>query len=74
VLANLLCLANSLDRSHTGVIREARFISLGRKQAHLELHALDGCELELWGLSLHKKDFERTFGRSLRISVHHTSR
>jgi exopolyphosphatase/guanosine-5'-triphosphate,3'-diphosphate pyrophosphatase len=69
VLANLLCLANSLDRSHTGVIKEARFISLGRKQANLELHARDGCELELWGLSLHKKDFERTFGRTLRTSI-----
>lgn len=73
VLANLLCLANSLDRSHTGVIKEAWFISLGKKQARLELHTLDGCDLELWGLSLHKKDFERTFGRTLRISVHHAS-
>lgn len=72
-LANLLCLANSLDRSHTGVIKEARFVSLDRKEAHLELHALNGCELELWGLSLHKKDFERTFGRALKISVRHAS-
>ena len=73
VLANLLCLANSLDRSHTGVIRDSRIVRLTRKEAYLELHAENGCDLELWGLDLHKKDFERTFHRTLRIRVHHSS-
>jgi len=69
ILANLLCLANSLDRSHTGVIQEARIVRLTRQEAFLELRAVNGCDLELWGLDLHKKDFERTFHRTLQVRV-----
>ena len=73
ILANLLCLANSLDRTHSGVIQDARFISLDNREAHLELYALNGCDLELWGLEFHTKDFERTFQRTLHISVRSAS-
>lgn len=69
ILANLLCLANSLDRSHTGVIRDARIRPGDRNTAVIELLAADGCALELWGLELHRKDFERTFQRELRVVV-----
>jgi exopolyphosphatase/guanosine-5'-triphosphate,3'-diphosphate pyrophosphatase len=73
ILANLLCLANSLDRSHTGAIQDVRIFSPTPGEARIELNAKNGCDLELWGLNFHKKDFERTFHRSLRIQTHHPS-
>ncbi|MCQ8894019.1 MAG: Ppx/GppA family phosphatase [Methanolinea sp.] len=72
ILANLLCLANSLDRSHTGVIRRARFLTKDRRCAVIELDAVNGCNLELWGLELHRKDFERTFQKELFIKVNYS--
>jgi exopolyphosphatase/guanosine-5'-triphosphate,3'-diphosphate pyrophosphatase len=73
ILANLLCLANSLDRSHTGVITDARIYADVPREARLELTCSNGCDLELWALSLHKSDFERTFRRTLHIRTHHVS-
>lgn len=72
ILAHLLCLANSLDRSHSGVIRDARIVRLTPRKASLELHATHGCQLELWGLDLHKNDFQRTFHRKLEVTVGYT--
>jgi len=69
VLAHLLCLANSLDRSHSGVIRNARIVSLIPRTASLERHAANGCQLELWALDLHTHDFQRTFHRTLDVKV-----
>jgi exopolyphosphatase/guanosine-5'-triphosphate,3'-diphosphate pyrophosphatase len=73
IMANLLCLANSLDRSHTGVIQSARLVSLNHGEAQIELCALNGCDLELWGLGLHKKEFERIFHRTLHVIVNYSS-
>lgn len=72
VLASLLCLANSLDRSHTGVITGARLRLEDRNSAVIELDAANGCDLELWGLELHRKDFVRTFQKDLRVIVHYS--
>jgi len=73
ILAHLLCLANSLDRSHSGVIQDARIVRLTQRIAYLELHAANGCQLELWGLDLHTNDFKRTFHRALDVKVHYSS-
>lgn len=72
VLASLLCLANSLDRSHTGVITNARLRLEDRTSAVIELDAANGCDLELWGLELHRKDFAKTFQKDLRVVVHYS--
>jgi exopolyphosphatase/guanosine-5'-triphosphate,3'-diphosphate pyrophosphatase len=73
VLAHLLCRANSLDKSHSGVIQDARIVRLTQRIAYLELHAANGCQLELWGLDLHTNDFKRTFHRALDVKVHYSS-
>lgn len=73
ILANLLCLANSLDRSHTGVIADARITARSQREAEIELFSRNSCDLEVWGVSLHQKDFERTFHRRLKVTVHHAS-
>jgi hypothetical protein len=60
------------DRSHTGVIkRPGSSPPAGSRPG-------SNCKPRMaatsnYGALLHKKDFERTFGRTLRISVHHTS-
>lgn len=74
ILANLLCLANSLDRSHSGVVHDARIVHLTPRKATLELDASDDCHLELWGLDLHKNDFKRTFHRTLEVVVHYSGK
>lgn len=70
IMANLLCFANSLDRSQSGMIRDARITRLTPGKAEMELYAANGCDLELWGLDLHKNDFKKTFRRTLNVTVH----
>ena len=65
VLCLLLRLAESLDRSHSGVVRSARFREAGRRRVELELYASGECQLELWGLSGHQEAFREVFKKDL---------
>jgi exopolyphosphatase/guanosine-5'-triphosphate,3'-diphosphate pyrophosphatase len=67
VLSVLLRLAESLDRSHTGVIRCAHLAARGKSEALLEVHSRKDCQLEIWGVQNHRKVFKRTMGRELVI-------
>jgi exopolyphosphatase / guanosine-5'-triphosphate,3'-diphosphate pyrophosphatase len=67
VLSVLLRLSESLDRSHTGVIRHVRLRSKGRTKAVLEVRCNEDCQLEIWGVQNHLKVFRRIFGRDLSI-------
>ncbi|MDD1677158.1 MAG: Ppx/GppA family phosphatase [Methanomicrobiales archaeon] len=69
VLANLLCLANSLDRSHSGVIRSVSLQKKGEREITIVLEALGDCHLEIWGIELHREDFEKTFKQTLAVDV-----
>ncbi len=63
----LVRIAESLDRSHQGVIRHARLEKTGKKQATLLIQAAGDCQLEVWGVENQKAAFARVFGRELNI-------
>jgi exopolyphosphatase/guanosine-5'-triphosphate,3'-diphosphate pyrophosphatase len=60
-LAIILRLAESLDRSHVGVVTHAALRRRG-EEALLEVSCSQNCDLELWGLNAHEKSFEKAFG------------
>lgn len=71
ILANLLCLANSLDRGHSGVVTHAHIQSRGNNHSVIEITASGDCQLEQWALESHKKDFEKAFGKVLTMEIVH---
>ena len=68
ILGLLLRLAESLDRSHAGLVREARFAPGENDPVILELVAGGGCDLELWAVERHTKAFESVFRKALAVS------
>lgn len=71
VLAHLLRLAESLDRSHTGVVRSAGFESKdnGCGEVTLRLDGAGDCHLEAWAALDCAKVFRRTFGSRLAVRI-----
>ena len=65
VLSAFIRMAESLDRSHAGLVRHARFLSTGAGGAVLELSAVSACELEIAGIGNEADNFQRVFGRPL---------
>ena len=63
----LVRIAESLDRSHQGVVSHAMLTKTGKGQAALRIQASGDCELELWGVETHKAAFARAFGHELSI-------
>jgi exopolyphosphatase/guanosine-5'-triphosphate,3'-diphosphate pyrophosphatase len=66
-LSMLLRLAESLDRSHAGIIQHARLEDDDRKTTCLEITANQDCTLEVWGLNTHLDSFRKVFGKRLEI-------
>jgi len=73
VLCTILRIAESLDRSHSGVIRRATIRPQERGVATLDLSARGDCELELWSVEAHLKAFRRTFGCNLQVFAQETA-
>jgi exopolyphosphatase/guanosine-5'-triphosphate,3'-diphosphate pyrophosphatase len=69
VLAVLLQLAESLDRSHASLIHQARLHKINDKKAALEIIADQDCQLEVWGVRNQKKAFKKTFGKKIKVEV-----
>jgi exopolyphosphatase/guanosine-5'-triphosphate,3'-diphosphate pyrophosphatase len=69
VVAMFLQLAESLDHSHTGVIRRVGFRKLDDKKIVLEIVANQDCQLEAWGVHNQKKAFKKTFEQKLKVDV-----
>jgi exopolyphosphatase/guanosine-5'-triphosphate,3'-diphosphate pyrophosphatase len=67
VLAVFLRLAESLDRTHMGIVRGASLHAKGRGAAVLDIRCRRDCQLELWGLQNHRKIFRRVFNRELEV-------
>jgi exopolyphosphatase/guanosine-5'-triphosphate,3'-diphosphate pyrophosphatase len=63
-----LRIAESLDRSHSGLVMNARFVSRGRDSVLLEVSCAKDCQLELWGVQNHLEAFEKVFNRKLVIT------
>jgi len=62
-------LLKKLDRSHTGRIKAARFSSKDKKKVALSLRSEGECDLERWGVESVVSDFEKMFGRRLKLYV-----
>jgi exopolyphosphatase/guanosine-5'-triphosphate,3'-diphosphate pyrophosphatase len=69
ILCALLRIAESLDRSHSGVIIQARLLPMGKNKVILEVKPKQDCQLELWGLESHLADIEESLERSIDIRV-----
>jgi exopolyphosphatase/guanosine-5'-triphosphate,3'-diphosphate pyrophosphatase len=65
ILSTFVRMAESLDRSHAGLVRHARFLSAGAEGAVLELTAVSACELEITGIGNESVYFQRVFGMPL---------
>lgn len=70
-LAVLLRIAESLDRSHTGVVQRVRLrLAKNAETACLHIYAPHNeAQLELWGAQNHRKAFQKIFKYPLKISV-----
>ena len=68
IMGMFLRLAESLDRSHAGLVRKARFTPGKDGSINLEFEAGERCDLEIWAAEKHRKAFESIFGKDLVIS------
>jgi exopolyphosphatase/guanosine-5'-triphosphate,3'-diphosphate pyrophosphatase len=68
-LCMLLRLAESLDRSHTGLIQSVCLTAPDKRHATLQITTDQDCELELWSVENQKEDFERAFDRELTVET-----
>jgi exopolyphosphatase / guanosine-5'-triphosphate,3'-diphosphate pyrophosphatase len=69
LLSVLLRMAESLDRSHTGLVKQAEFTTVEKTSATLAMHSYEDVQLEEWGVESDGKAFEKAFGRSLKSQV-----
>jgi len=68
ILTTFIRLSESLDRSHTALIRHVKFTRVDKDSVHLEVVARgDDCQLEIWGVEAEKKAFEKIFEKQLVI-------
>lgn len=56
----LLRIAESLDRSHSGLVEKATFIP-GNGVMTLEIRSLKDCQLEMWSVEKHVEGLEKVF-------------
>ncbi|HVN72139.1 MAG TPA: Ppx/GppA family phosphatase, partial [Desulfomonilia bacterium] len=62
-----LRIAESLDRSHSGLVESARFLNKDKDSVTLEIRSSKDCQLELWGVQNHREAFEKIFNKALII-------
>jgi exopolyphosphatase / guanosine-5'-triphosphate,3'-diphosphate pyrophosphatase len=67
VLTTFIRLSESLDRSHTALIRHVKFTKVDKEHVHLEVIARGDCQLEIWGVEAERKAFEKIFAKQLVI-------
>jgi exopolyphosphatase/guanosine-5'-triphosphate,3'-diphosphate pyrophosphatase len=68
-LAILLRIAESLDRSHTGVVQQARFVRKNKNRVTLEIYGDENYQLELWGVLNQRRVFEKAFKCKLQVAT-----
>ena len=69
LLSVLLRIAESLDRSHTGLVKQAEFVIVQKTSAVIAIHSDEDVQLEVWGVESDGKAFEKAFGRTLSSNV-----
>jgi exopolyphosphatase/guanosine-5'-triphosphate,3'-diphosphate pyrophosphatase len=65
MLSVFLRMAESLDRSHSGVVTSCRLVASSKKCVELEITSDQDCELELWGVKTTLESFQKTFGKEV---------
>lgn len=73
-LAFFLRVAESLDRTHLGLVRNPGFLLSRDGDVILRLRPAGDCQLELWALEPHRKAFASLFDRDLVVVVDRTER
>lgn len=68
LMAPLLRIAETLDRSHQGTVGNARIVVRGGN-AVLQIFPAGDCQMEMWGVDKHKDAFRKTFGMSLQVEL-----
>lgn len=68
-LSAFLRLAETLDRSHAGLVSGVGFTKKDKSEVVLEVVAEVDASLEVWGLDDDQKAFHKAFDRSLRVRV-----
>jgi exopolyphosphatase/guanosine-5'-triphosphate,3'-diphosphate pyrophosphatase len=69
VLCVFLSIAESLDRSHIGLVNQAKFLAGKVGQVRLQLHASKESPLEVWGVEYHEKVFQKVFGQQIAVEL-----
>ncbi len=69
VMAMMLHLSESLDRGHVGAVHRAHFIAGPGDMIILEVFSNQDCQLEVWGVQNHLKEFEKAFQRPLEVRL-----
>jgi exopolyphosphatase/guanosine-5'-triphosphate,3'-diphosphate pyrophosphatase len=67
VLSTFLRFAEKLDRSHSGLIRNAEFSLMGKDQVLLTFHSDSDCSLEQWSILQNRKAFFDAFAKQLDV-------
>ena len=68
ILAVFVRLAEKLDRSHSGIIKKAEFLTTEKEHALLALFSDSDCTMEAWSVEKNGPAFYGAFGK--RLSVH----
>lgn len=66
-LSPFLRLAESLDRSHSGLVHDACFTPANAKNVHLVITAPNGCPLELTSVQTHLAGVKKAFGCAVEV-------
>lgn len=69
VLSMFVRLAESLDRTHSGLVGDARFRALKEGGVVLEIAASGDIQMELWGVRSQEEGFRKTFKKELELRV-----
>jgi exopolyphosphatase/guanosine-5'-triphosphate,3'-diphosphate pyrophosphatase len=69
LFALLLRMAESLDRSHTGVVQHAHFLAEDRGELTLVIEASQECDLEVWGVQTHREALKKVFKRRMVVKT-----
>ncbi len=69
ILAAFMRLAETLDRSHSGLVASVWFKKVDKSEVTLDVVTEVDASLEVWGLDDDQKAFCRAFDRGLRIKV-----
>jgi exopolyphosphatase/guanosine-5'-triphosphate,3'-diphosphate pyrophosphatase len=69
VNATLLRIAESLDRSHQGIVSAANFTRDEKGKLFLDVACGDDCQLEMWGVAKHRDTFKKVFGKTFKARL-----